>query len=154
MASNLGEYAAKSARIENMPKNEFEHAEGLLHSEYEEDAEFLRASQIVDKYMQLCNVSNDKLLRLIQKDAQYLTHYRYIAEREPELRPFFVNLVHGWRNEILVTKMHKGKERDMQGSVDKGFTPQGTPYGFGEDFPKQEEEQNIFKRLLPKRRQQ
>lgn len=131
-----------------MPRNEFEHAEGLLHSEYNPDEEFLRASQIVDKYIQLCNIGDGRIARCYQIDASIITHYRDMAGREKELVPSYVEIVHAWRNELLITKAVKGKERDKQGAL--GGAPQGTPYGYMPEQPPEDPEKkgNFFQRLL------
>lgn len=133
-----------------MPRNEFEHAEGLLHSEYDEREEFLRASQIVDKFVQLCNVPDGKIARCYQIDAVLMTHYRDMASREPELIRSYSQIVHAWRNELLITKAVKGKERDKQGALGGAPSP-ASPYGYGDMNPnpeQQEKKGNFFQRLL------
>lgn len=147
---NVAEYYKRSGGLTNMPRNEYEHAEGLLHSEYNAEEEFLRASQIVDKYVQLCNIADGKMARCYQIDAYLLTFYRDMADREPEIRRSFIVLVHSLRNELLITKAVKGKERDKQGALG-GAQTQSSPYGYGEAFPspeQQEKKGNFFQRLL------
>ena len=145
---NVEEYYKRSGGLTNMPRNEYEHAEGLLHSEYGEHEDFLRASQIVDKYVQLCNIGDGKTARLYQIDAYLLTFYRDIADREPELERSFITLVHAWRNELLSTKMIKGKERDKQGALG-GAPSAAAPYGYmPEQMPVEEKKGNFFQRLL------
>lgn len=144
------EYYKRSGGLTNMPRNEFEHAEGLLHSEYNQEEEFLRASQIVDKYVQLCNIGDGKIARCYQIDAYIMTFYRDMASREPELQRSFSTLVHSLRNELLMTKAVKGKERDKQGALG-GAPSSGQPYGYmPEQLPQENQEQkgNFFQRLL------
>ena len=132
-----------------MPKNEYEHAEGLLHSEYEEQEEFLRLSQIVDKYVQLGNIPEGPAVRLMQIEVEILGNYRDMATREPGLKRFFIVLMHNWRNGVLGTKAIKGGERGKQGSL--GGAPASPNAGYNLEAPIQPQEQkkgNFLTRML------
>jgi hypothetical protein len=150
MADSTVEYFRRSGGLNNMPRNEFEHAEGLLHSEYDLDKEFLQATQIVDKYVQLCNIGKGAPARLEAIQADNLTHYQDMAMREPELKRSFIRLVHGWRNGLLISKAVEGKERDKQGALGGAPSPSG-PYGFTEDQTPKEDKRNFIQRLLGKK---
>lgn len=154
--SSWQRYARKSIRAMYRPKNEWEHGEGMLNSSYAKEDELLSASQIVDKYVQLCNVDSDVLMRLIQKDANNLTHFEDMSEREPLLVPFYRLMIHSWRNELLATKMFKGKERGHQAAI--GIKKQEQqPYGFGQGYAEEmqpEKPQNFLQRMFSRKPQE
>ena len=148
--SSLAQYARQSLKFQQMPKNEWEHGEGLLHSEYAKEDEDLTISQILDKYLQTCNIDSDILMRLIQKDANTISHFQDMADREPILKPFYKLTVHAWRNELLATKMFKGKERGHQAALGTKKQEQ-QPYGFGQAYAEEQEAerpQNFFQRMF------
>ena len=154
--SSLAQYARQSLKFQQMPKNEWEHGEGLLHSEYAKEDEDLTISQIMDKYLQTCNIADDTLMRLIQCDANIISHFQDMADREPMLKPFYRLQLHAWRNELLATKMFKGKERGHQAAIGTRKQEQ-QPYGFGQTFgeePAEEKPQNFFQRMFSSQKKQ
>lgn len=155
--SNLDDYSTSITKSRFIPSNEYEHADGLIHSDLEKKEENLqRFSMIVDKHIQLCNIGNDVLMRHYQIDANLLTHLFSMSEREPEmLKDLTKVLFFAWRSEMLLTKTHKGAERKFQASVGTKFETKERLGGYGDSYEIQDsqKEQNILSGLFSKKKE-
>lgn len=144
-------------KARNVPENEFEHAEGLIRSEYDNDNEVLdNFSKIVDKHLQLTNIGNDEIMRFYQTDAVLLTQAFSIAARSNAFKQVVKMMFFGWRNELLLTKAKNGEERKHQAGVGKArYMPKESLMGYGSsyDLDSNESEQGILANLFKPRGQ-
>lgn len=146
-------YTSEMSKGRFYPINEFEHAAYLVDSEQDELKNF---SQLVDRAMQLANISDDYVLRLQQTSAQLLVNFFDMARREKGLELFFNIRYHEWRSEILLTKTKDGGEREKQAAVGTRYVQQGRAVsGYGPDLQGQQgenEDLDALKKILPFKR--
>lgn len=141
-------------KAKNVPENEFEHAEGLVRSEYDDDNAALKNfSMIVDKHLQLTNIGNDEIMRFYQTDAVLLTQAFSIAHRSEAFKSVVKMIFYGWRNELLLTKAKNGEERKHQAGVGKAkYAPKESLLGYGSSYDlNPQEEQNLLAGLFKPR---
>jgi len=155
-SSDLEKYVGEMGRVKIYPQNEYEHADSLIRSDFEDEREAMdNFSKLVDKHLQLVNIGSDQMMRAYQTDAILLTHMVSMARREKALEKVFGVLYFGWRNELLLTKAMKGAERKHQAQVGSSYVPKEDLSGFGTQYPNQEEDEgggNILSKIFGKRK--
>ena len=139
------------AKARFMPINEWEHGYSLSESEQENITNF---SQLVDRAIQLANISDPTLLMLEQEEQGILTNFYDMAVRDPGMESFFKLRYYEWRGAILLTKAKDGTERKHQAAIGTKYVPRGPMLGQELPAPPEEEDSIIDKLLHRDRKKQ
>lgn len=152
----IGSHISGIGKMRQYPQNEFEHADGLMRSDLDDERETLgNFSMLVDKHVQLTNIA-EPVVRFYQIDAVQLTNLASQARRAECLQGLFFCLYFGWRNELLITNAKDGLGRKLQGVVGTKYVPRERMAGYGAEFPGQDDptEQNLLDKLFKRKPKQ
>jgi hypothetical protein len=149
------EYTSETSQAKAYPENEYEHAASLL----EEDNGKRTFSNLVDKMIILSNIKDNKILEIERRTAGLLVNFFDMAQREPELRSFFLIRYHEWRTGLLLTRTKDGNERRLQALVGTKYSQPGEMEGYDYDWEEADKgegglanELKGLKNMLPKRK--
>jgi hypothetical protein len=125
---NMNEYIRKSVEPNFIPRDPHSHAFSLLKPEKTPKEIY----EILTKDILLANISDDRLLRLYQREAQVLTRIFELMKRnertQEELRRVFDVLFVSFEAELGLTRAKDGTERKLQNSFDVEIEPRVTGF--------------------------
>lgn len=141
-------YIKNINKAQAYPQNEYELAAYSIDSE-QTDEDLQKFSSIVDRAIQLTNISDDVVLYHEQISAKLLISMFDIARREPALVGVFLQMYYKWRSALLLTNTKDGNLRKHVSAYGSAYAPKGrmTGYGVDLDFDKKEE-QSLFDKVF------
>jgi len=150
----MGDFVASTNKNREYPRDPFSHGFAMMDNTDDPIADDYH--KVVGKHEVLGNVGDDVMLRLYQNDSRYLTWLFDMAQRDPELIPYYKSIAGIWRGEITLTRARDGLERKLQANVGQGFNVQEKLQAFGQQMgqllqQREKDQTELIQRLMQKR---